>query len=78
MAFALQGQSSVSCSGQSTTSNTTQYIEKIQELGHEDRRKTIAEFADAAEISDGVCQAILPENVNMCHVVAKFVILYHG
>jgi hypothetical protein len=58
------------CSGQSTTSNTTQYTAEIQEPGNEDCRKTIAEFADTAEISDG--------DVNMCHVVEKFVILHHG
>jgi hypothetical protein len=52
----------------------TQYTEEIlQELGHEDCRKTIRAFADTTEISHGVCQVILPKHLDMRHVAAKFV-----
>jgi hypothetical protein len=45
-------------SGQSNTSKTTEYVEKIQELIHKDRHRTIHELADIAGISFGVCQKI--------------------
>jgi hypothetical protein len=48
-----------------STSKTTENIEKIQELIHEDRLQAIHELADAVWISYGVCQEILTENLNM-------------
>jgi hypothetical protein len=53
-------------SGQPSTSKTTENVEKIQELIHEDRRRTIHELADTVGISCGVCQEILTENLNRC------------
>jgi hypothetical protein len=59
------------CSGQTSSSKTTENIEKIRELIHEDRRWTIHELADTVGISYGVCQEILTENLNMRHIAAK-------
>jgi hypothetical protein len=47
--------------------------EKIQELIHEDRRRTIHELADTIRISYGVSQEILTENLNMRHTAMNFV-----
>jgi ribosomal protein S25 len=52
-------------SGQTSTSKTTENVEKIQELIHEDRRQTIHELADTVGISYGVCQEILTEHLNL-------------
>jgi ribosomal protein S25 len=51
-------------SGRRSTSKTTENVEKIRELIHEDRCRTTYELADIVEISYGVCQEILTENVN--------------
>jgi hypothetical protein len=50
-------------SGQPSTSKMTENGEKIRDLIHEDRRRTIYELADTTGISYGVCQ-ILTENLN--------------
>jgi hypothetical protein len=50
---------------QPSTSKTTENVEKIQELIHEDHRQTIHELTDTIGISYGVCQEILTENLNM-------------
>jgi hypothetical protein len=55
-------------SGRPSTSRTTVNVEKIRELIHEDRRRTIHEFAYTVGISYGVCQEILTENFNMRHI----------
>jgi hypothetical protein len=60
-------------SGRPSTSKTTENVEKIRELIREDRCQTIHELADTIGISYGVCQEILTENLNMCHIAAKFV-----
>jgi hypothetical protein len=60
-------------SGQTSTSKTTENVEKIWELTHEDHQWTTHEFADTIGISYGVCQAIITENLNMHHIAAKFV-----
>jgi hypothetical protein len=49
-------------SGRPSTSKTTENVEKIQELIHEDHRRTIHELTDTIGISHGVCQEILTEN----------------
>jgi hypothetical protein len=49
-------------SGRPSTSKTTENVEKTRELIHEDRRRTIHEFADTTGINYGVCQEILTEN----------------
>jgi transposase len=59
-------------SGRPSTSKT-ENIEKIRELIHEDCCQTISELTDTAGISYGVCQDILTENLNMCHIATKFV-----
>jgi hypothetical protein len=46
-------------SGRPSTSKTTENVEKIRELIHKDRRRTIDELADTVGISYGVCQEIL-------------------
>jgi hypothetical protein len=60
-------------SGRSSTSKMTEYVEKIRELLHEDRRRTIRELASTAGISYRVCQDILVENLNIRRIAAKFV-----
>jgi hypothetical protein len=52
-------------SGQSSTTKTTDNVEKIEELIHEDHCQTIHELADTVGISYGGCQGILTENLNM-------------
>jgi hypothetical protein len=59
--------------GGPSTSKTTENIKNIQELIHEDCRRTIHELADTIGISYGVCQEILIENLNMRRIAAKFV-----
>jgi hypothetical protein len=59
-------------SGRPSTSKTTENVEKIRELIHEDRRWTIYELADTAGISYGICQ-ILTANFNMHCTAAKCV-----
>jgi hypothetical protein len=54
---------------QPSTSKMTENVKKIQQLIHKDHRRTIREVAD---ISYGVYQEILTENLNMCHIAAKF------
>jgi hypothetical protein len=55
-------------SGQSSTSKTTENVEKIQELIYKDCHQTIHELADTIRISYGICQEILTENLNICLV----------
>jgi hypothetical protein len=43
-------------SGRPSTNKRTENVEKIQELIHEDHRRTIDELADTTGISYGVCQ----------------------
>jgi hypothetical protein len=61
------------CSGWRSTSETTENVEKIQELIHEDHCRIIHEFTDTTGISYGVCQEILTENLNMHCIAMKFV-----
>jgi hypothetical protein len=55
-------------SGQPCTSKMTENVDKIQEFIHENCRRTIHELTDTTEISYGVCQEILTENMNMCRI----------
>jgi hypothetical protein len=57
MTFTFQGRSSER-SGRPSTSKTIENVEKNRELIHEDRRRTIHEFADTIGISHGVCQIL--------------------
>jgi hypothetical protein len=58
-------------SGRPRTSKTTENVEKIRELIHEDRRRAIRELADTVGISYGVCQEILTENLSMAPLSRK-------
>jgi hypothetical protein len=60
-------------SGRPSTSKMTENVEKIRDLIHEDHCQTIRELADTIGISYGDCQEILTENLNMHHIVVKFV-----
>jgi hypothetical protein len=60
-------------SGRPSTSKTTENVEKIWELIHENRRRTIHELSDTIEISCGGCQEILTENLNLCCIATKFI-----
>jgi hypothetical protein len=60
-------------SGPPSTSNTTENVEKVRELIHEDRCRKIHDLADTIGISYGVCQEILTENLNMHRLALKFV-----
>jgi hypothetical protein len=60
-------------SGWPSTSKTTENVEKIRALIHEDHCRTIHEHADTVGISYGVCQEILTENLNMHCNAMKFV-----
>jgi hypothetical protein len=55
-------------SGWPSVSKTTENVEKIRELIHEDHRWTIHELTDTCGISYGVRQEILTENLNMSHI----------
>jgi hypothetical protein len=59
--------------GRSNTSKTIENVEKILELIHEDRHRTIHELADTVGISYGACQQILAENLNMLRTAVMFV-----
>jgi ribosomal protein S25 len=59
--------------GGPSTSKTKENVEKVRELIHEDRHRTIYELADTVGISYGVCRDVLPENLNVRHIAAKFV-----
>jgi ribosomal protein S25 len=56
------------CSGLPSTTKTIDNVEKIRELINEDRCLTVHELADTVGISYGVCQEILAENLNVCHI----------
>jgi hypothetical protein len=51
----------------------TENVEKIRELLHKDRRRTIHELADTAGISYGFIQEIFTENLNTRRIAAKFI-----
>jgi hypothetical protein len=52
-------------SGWPSISKTTENVEKLRELIHKDRHRTIHELADTVGISYCVCQEILTEFLNM-------------
>jgi hypothetical protein len=60
-------------SGETSTSKTTENVDKIRELICKDSRRKIHELAGTTGISCGVCQEILTENLNMHHT-ATFVV----
>jgi hypothetical protein len=60
-------------SGRPNTSKTTENVGNFQELIHKDRRRTIYMLPDTVEISNGIFQETLTENLNIRHSAAKFV-----
>jgi hypothetical protein len=52
-------------SGRPSTRKTTENVEEVREFIHEDRRRTNYELGDIVGISNGVCQQIITENLNM-------------
>jgi DNA-directed RNA polymerase specialized sigma subunit len=58
-------------SGRPSTNKTTENVQKVRELTHEDRSRN--ELADTVGISYEVCQEILTENSNMHCIATKFV-----
>jgi hypothetical protein len=58
-------------SGRSSTSRTTENVEKSRKFIDKDRSRTLHELADTVGISYGVCQEILTENLNMCRTAVK-------
>jgi hypothetical protein len=52
-------------SGRTSISKMTENVEKIRELIHQDRCRTILKSADTVGINYEVCQEILTENLNM-------------
>jgi hypothetical protein len=62
--------------GRPSTRKMTENLEKIRALIHKDCCRTIHELTDTVGISYGVCQEILTENLNIRHIVAKFVLLF--
>jgi hypothetical protein len=55
--------------GQPSISKTTENVETIRELLHEDHHQTIHELADTGVIHYGVFQETLTENLNMRRTV---------
>jgi len=47
--------------------------DKVKELILQDKRLTVLETANMLEISLGTIQSILKQNLNMCHIPAKYV-----
>ena len=60
-------------SGRPSTSITQENVLRIRELVHEDRRRSIDDFANIVGVSYGSAQAILTSELNMRRVAAKFV-----
>jgi hypothetical protein len=59
-------------SGRPGTTKTTENVEKIQELIHEDHCQPIHELADIVGISCGDYQEILTENLNVRCIATMF------
>jgi len=59
--------------GRSRKCVTPETVAQIQELVHQDRRRTICDIADEVGIGYGTCQRVLMEELGMHHVAAKFV-----
>lgn len=60
-------------SGRPVTSKTDDNVDKVRDVIHEDRRRTIRQISEMIGIGYGVCQEILTEDLNMRRVAAKFV-----
>jgi hypothetical protein len=60
-------------SGRPFTSITLENVERIRELVHTDRQRTINDIADIVGVSYGSVQTILMSELNMRRVAAKFV-----
>jgi len=56
-----------------TSCTTPETVVRIQELIHQDRRRTIRDIDEEVEVGYGTCQRVLTEELGMHHVAAKFV-----
>jgi hypothetical protein len=64
-------------SGRASTSRTTETVEKMLQLIHEDRRRIIHELTGSIWMRYGVCQEILTENLNMLCITCAHVFENH-
>jgi len=62
-----------SCLGRQSTSRNEEMIAKVRTIVHNNRRLTVLEIVDDCGISVGSCDAILPDDLHMKRVCAKFV-----
>jgi hypothetical protein len=60
------------CTGRHTSCTTPETVARIQELLHQDRRRTIHDIAEEVGIGYGACQRVLTEKLGMHRVAAKF------
>jgi hypothetical protein len=56
-----------------TNCTTPETVARIQELVHQDRRRTIHDIAEEAGIGYGTCQRVLTKQLGMHRVATKFV-----
>jgi len=59
--------------GRFTSCTTPETVARIQELLHQDRRRTNHDIAEEVGIGYGTCQHVLTEEMDMHRVAAKFV-----
>ena len=59
--------------GRPTSCTTPETIVRIQEIIHQDRRRTICDIAGEVDVGYGTCQRVLTEEMGMQRVAAKFV-----
>ena len=59
--------------GRPSSCTTPETVTRIQDLVHQDRRRTIQDIAEEVGISYGTCQRVLTEELGMHRVTAKFV-----
>jgi len=60
-------------SGRPVSSSTPEMIERVRQIIHEDRRRTVNEVSMLVGISHGTCHKILTEDLKMQRVTSKFV-----
>jgi len=60
-------------SGQPVSSSTPEMIERVRQIIHEERHRTIDVVSMLVGISHGTCHKILTEDLKIRHVASKFV-----
>jgi hypothetical protein len=56
--------------GRPTSCTTPETVARIQEFVRQDRRRTIHDIAEKAEIGYGTCQQVLTKELGMHHAAA--------